>query len=563
MNTSGSPPEAELSRLRSLLNARRLAELESEANTLLQQYPGTGLVWEMLGIAQQMQGKNALHAFQKTAELMPDDAGAQYNLAVLLKHVGRLNEALTCCHLAVSINPGYAEAYTVMGSILNELGKPDEAEKFYRRALEIKPGHAEAHFNLSKTFFQKNEFDAALRSYRDSVPGADPKKISVCSVETVKAFCKRTGSAYHLLSPPQAISFTKPEYIGEKFGVIEGTTQSSEFFVAELAKAKVLAKHSVVIMQGDIALYDDLVHPLGENVDLRFEKAIRIYSNRKLLIDQSAYNPVYAERGVNLTGASTGVYGHWMFEHLPKIKLVDALPQYKSFPVYVDVGMPPSHYEALELLTKGERKLVPVRPNTSVEFEKLVVAPSFTFFPFAQKPGSPVNMHVAPASTEASLFLRERLLSVLGLTSDPFRKGEKGRRIFIGRKSKARSLINQDEIQEFLLKYDFEVIYPEEYSFAQQVKIFNESEYVFGPNGSAFTNVIFCRQGAKIVSFVQSYGSNFSSWPHVLKQLGYDHLYVAGNAIPSSAWHEHQLDYSVPMPLVRQALDHFRVSKSN
>lgn len=43
-------------------------------------YPDSGFAWQLLGGSLQMQGTGALHAFQKTAELLPDDARAHYNL---------------------------------------------------------------------------------------------------------------------------------------------------------------------------------------------------------------------------------------------------------------------------------------------------------------------------------------------------------------------------------------------------------------------------------------------------------------------------------------------------
>ncbi len=38
-----------------------------------------------------------------------------------------------------------------------------------------------------------------------------------------------------------------------------------------------------------------------------------------------------------------------MLEHLPKIKLIDSIPEYKHYPIFVDDAMPKSHLEALAL----------------------------------------------------------------------------------------------------------------------------------------------------------------------------------------------------------------------
>lgn len=513
-----------------LFNAGHYAALEGQLTPLMKKFPNWPAGWHLKGITLLAQNKDGETELRSAVSLNPNDAAYHSSLAQQLFQKGDLVKAISS----------------------------------FQAVVKLQPDLKEAHHNLSKLLFETKSFDDAKHSYHASVPDVSIDQISVCDILGVKEFCCKTGSPYQLVQPAHSISVAMPKYIGVKFGAATGVTESNELYVAELSQAKILAKHSIVILNQNTVLNDNLVHPLGNSVDLRFELAVKSQAHKKIMIDQSAFKTVHAERGIHLSGPSTFVYGHWVFEHLPKIKLFDAVPKYNTYPVYVDAAMPASHYQALELLTQGKRKVIPIESDTSVEFDKLVVAPTFTFIPFSTKPNTPVNIHIAPASQEAAMFLRERILSALNLNADRIPSKQHGRRIFIGRKHTGRTLINQVEIQELLSSYGFEVIYPEEHTFDQQVKIFNEAEYVFGPNGSAFSNVIFCKKGSKIVSFVQSYGSNFSSWPQVLEQLGLRHLYVAGHAISESSWHEHHFDYVVPIPLVKQALEYYglRISPS-
>ena len=137
-----TPTHAELNQLDVLLNTGRYAELEARSNTLLGKYPNAGLVWEKYGISLQMQGKSSLQAFQRTAELMPNDAGAQYNLGHVLKSIGRLDAAAASYRRAAKIKPGFAEAYINLGNVLKALGQIDDAIASYRSALKIRPGAA-------------------------------------------------------------------------------------------------------------------------------------------------------------------------------------------------------------------------------------------------------------------------------------------------------------------------------------------------------------------------------------------------------------------------------------
>lgn len=501
----------------------------------------------------------AVNSYRRAIKINPDFADAHNKLGLALQGLEQMDLALASFYRAVELKPNNAELHNNLGLARQTLGQRDAALASFRQAVEIAPDFAPAHCNLSKLLFEIGEFNEAVRSYHRAFPLVSTDQTSVNDILGVKEYCERTGSPYHLIQSPQNISVAMPNYIGAKISVIEGITQSSEFYAAELSQAKILAKHNIVISDRNTVLYDNLVHPLRDTVDLRFEGAIRFHANMKMLIDQSTFKTKSALCGIHLSGVSAGVYGHWIFEHLPKIQFFNAVSQYDNYPIYVDAAMPSSHYQALELLTRGSREVVVMNPDEAVEFEKLVVAPTPTFFPFSCKPGTPVSVYRGLVSLDASVFLRENFLSALGLSVASVPKERKGRRIFIGRKHQRRALVNQVEIQEYLSAYNFEVIYPEELTFAQQVAIFNESEYVFGPNGSAFSNVIFCKEGAKIVSFVHSYRVHFSSWQKVLKQLGCNHLYVVGHVVPTKIWHEHYSDYVIPLSLVKETLDYFGI----
>src|ERR1700685_4575601 len=112
------PAPEEIDALIALYNTRRYAELEGRARMLSERYPHFGFGWQLLGGALQMQGKDALHAFRKTAQLLPDDAVAHYNLGVALKSVVRLDEAVASYRRAVAIKPDYIEAHYNLGNAL-------------------------------------------------------------------------------------------------------------------------------------------------------------------------------------------------------------------------------------------------------------------------------------------------------------------------------------------------------------------------------------------------------------------------------------------------------------
>ena len=169
MNNSQAPSPAELNQLVTLYNARRYAELESKATAMVKRFPTSGFAWKLLGAAQQMQGKNALEAFSKTAKLLPREPDAHFNLGVAQKSLGLFNEAATSYRRAVKLNPKYAEAYDNLGNVLKDLGQNDEAVASFRRALSIKPNLATTHNNLGSVLKEMGQLDEAMACYRRAI----------------------------------------------------------------------------------------------------------------------------------------------------------------------------------------------------------------------------------------------------------------------------------------------------------------------------------------------------------------------------------------------------------
>ena len=134
-----SPTSDELNLLDSLFSAGRYVELESWGHSLLKVYPNSGMVWKLHGLALQVQGKDALPALQKAADLLPDDAEAHGNLAAALRAVGQLEAAAVSGLRALQIRPNFVEAYVNLGVAQQNLGQLDAALGSYLRAAELQP----------------------------------------------------------------------------------------------------------------------------------------------------------------------------------------------------------------------------------------------------------------------------------------------------------------------------------------------------------------------------------------------------------------------------------------
>lgn len=163
------PSPAETSQLTALYNTGRFVELESRARALTGQCPDFGFGWQLLGGALHMQGKDALPAFRKAAQLMPNEADAHFNLGNVLKGLGQLDEAVTSYRRALELKPDSFEIHGSLGDALEEIGQHEAAQTSRRRAAQLKHNLAEAHNKHGVALLESGQFDGAVANFRSAL----------------------------------------------------------------------------------------------------------------------------------------------------------------------------------------------------------------------------------------------------------------------------------------------------------------------------------------------------------------------------------------------------------
>ena len=108
--------QGSLQQLLTLFQSRRYAEMETLARTMLTGLPREGSVWKALGVALQMQGKDALVALTEAARLLPGDAEAATNLGAMQSDRG--------LHAGVPALPGCVTATPPSARTDNRRGPP-------------------------------------------------------------------------------------------------------------------------------------------------------------------------------------------------------------------------------------------------------------------------------------------------------------------------------------------------------------------------------------------------------------------------------------------------------
>ena len=214
------------------------------------------------------------------------------------------------------------------------------------------------------------------------------------------------------------------------------------------------------------------------------------------------------EAGVFLGGNGSFNYYHFLVEIIPKLEalrqikdqlpnipllLNDCIEEIDTFSQILDVYAP--EFERL-FLKQGE----------CYKVEELMGVSSGAYLPFNLSKGSYFTSSDFITRPESISYLRRQAFECLGS------RGPNGfRRVFLARKQ-ARRNYNQDEIFKALEPLGFVVLFPEEYSFIDQVKLFNEADFIVGATGAGWTNLLYAKPGCKALCWMAEGLGDFAAF---------------------------------------------------
>jgi len=103
-----------------------LPHAEKDCRKLLESYPESPLVFNILGMVFDAQGKDlqAIENYKKATELKPDYADAFNNIGIILNSMGRPEEAVARFEEAVRADPDFADGCNNLGVMRVSMKKP-------------------------------------------------------------------------------------------------------------------------------------------------------------------------------------------------------------------------------------------------------------------------------------------------------------------------------------------------------------------------------------------------------------------------------------------------------
>ncbi len=351
-------------------------------------------------------------------------------------------------------------------------------------------------------------------------------------LNTVNYFYRAVSIFQHpgkeVLTPALEVDFTEPEKLFLKrcagsfnFEIdYSGGYRQKEISVTRLSSATLLGNSGALVLGGKIVT----------------ESA---FDMRRLALSPAWRMPAFM-LPKNKTGLYTSVFHqpwaatsnyHWFFDCLPRVY---ALAHFLKEPITLVMpeGAPAFQRETMEFVLKDFQ-------NFRIEYigsqEKWECA-DFIFPSFV---AGHVSGYLPPV---VSGFLRDKIFT--GYSVEP---KSPERKIYISRsRSAKRRITNEAELLPILARFGFEVVFPEELSYRQQVQLFSETRVIVGAHGAGFTNTFFC-QNATILELHPETAIK----PHyflLCKGLDLEYHYLIGSQS------DEKLDFTVPKEAFEEKL---------
>ena len=179
-------------------------------------------------------------------------------------------------------------------------------------------------------------------------------------------------------------------------------------------------------------------------------------------------------------------YYHWLIETLPRLVVLRKL--YPDATIILPFSATPYMIRTVALL--GFNKTFKIPENTTVKIPQLA---------FVEKAGTFLH--------QDNQLLREVASSIISQIVPIATKPQ--RRVYASRsRASCRKVANELELLDLLYKYNFELIYFEDFNFIEQVKIMRGVDIIIGLHGANLTNILFMQEGTTLVELMNSFSPN-------------------------------------------------------
>lgn len=165
------PNTGDLQQLLSLFNQKKYENVVKSSKGLLQRFPASASVWQLLAEALKRTGSQgeALKAYVKLMALQPHDISIKMEAVNAFMAVGDQDGAMKVLEEILRVRPDYAPAHGKMGQIYQKCGDTSAALFSYARALRDEPYDPIVLEKFGAILRAKGDQDGALVCFKSAV----------------------------------------------------------------------------------------------------------------------------------------------------------------------------------------------------------------------------------------------------------------------------------------------------------------------------------------------------------------------------------------------------------
>ena len=171
MKINQHPPQEKIDQLKRLLGKGKYSLVFKNAETIIQNYPNSFIIWNLLGVAAYEIKKfdYAIMSYKKAISINPKYEHTYNNLGLVLRDQGKVDSAIEAYEKAILNNPGNALFYNNLGALLSEQGKNNESIEACKKAILLKKDYPEAYNNLGAILRDQGKISEAIEACNKAI----------------------------------------------------------------------------------------------------------------------------------------------------------------------------------------------------------------------------------------------------------------------------------------------------------------------------------------------------------------------------------------------------------
>ena len=192
-------------------------------------------------------------------------------------------------------------------------------------------------------------------------------------------------------------------------------------------------------------------------------------------------------------GAGNSNYWHWLFDVLPRIKILENQYNFSDIDYYLFPDTKEKFQkQSLDILNIPKSKILSSKDFRHIEAEKIITVDH----PYVLKNNPTKEIQNIP--NWILNYLNEKFIPIHKEIKLP-------QKIYIDRKDAKsnhkhlRKIINEEEVKNYLIKKGFSIIALSDFSFSDQINLFSNAKQIVGLHGAGFANLIFSKPGTLVI----------------------------------------------------------------